>query len=88
MESDEYVWLISKYILAAATHTAVVENVTYENSIIRQYLNSSFLNLAFSEQEKAKLISLTVDANLNPDYPSVSAGKDVVDLVEEGIHEN
>lgn len=81
VESDQYAWMISKYVLAAGTHSDTPGNIAYDYSMIRQYLNGSFLNLAFTAQERAKLIPMTVDANPNPDHPSVSAGKDVVDPV-------
>lgn len=42
--------------------------VTWETCALRKWLNSSFINSAFSSEEKAKIPAVTVSADKNPKY--------------------
>lgn len=42
--------------------------VTWETCALRKWLNSSFINSAFSSEEKAKIPTVTVSADKNPKY--------------------
>lgn len=43
-------------------------DVTWEKCTIRQWLNNEFYNEAFSEEEKARIVTTDVSADSNPDY--------------------
>lgn len=60
--------VISKYALDCRPYHASPEEVTWENSTLRQWLNSDFLDTAFSAQEQAMIPSVTVSADENPQY--------------------
>ena len=45
-------------------------DVTWENCSLRKWLNDSFLNAAFSEEERALIQSTTLSADKNPEYSS------------------
>ena len=55
-------------------------NCTYEESSIRAWLNTTFLNDAFNNEEKKKIIVTNVAAEKNPQY-NTSPGNDCNDLV-------
>lgn len=48
-------------------------NPRWDDSIVRTWLNSDFKN-NFTDKEKKKIITSTVKADLNPDYPTVDQG--------------
>lgn len=62
---DGQALLMSEYLLDVAPYNDVYENVTWETSSIRQWLNGEFLNTAFSDSEKEKIRQTTVK---KPDY--------------------
>ena len=43
-------------------------NVTWETCTLRKWLNTDFINSAFSSDEKAKISTVTVSADKNPKY--------------------
>lgn len=45
-------------------------DVRWENCSLRKWLNDSFLNAAFSEEERALIQSTTLSADKNPEYSS------------------
>ena len=53
---------------------------TWETSTLRSWLNGKFLNAAFSASEKAMIPTVTVTADVNPNYPT-SPGNDTKDQV-------
>lgn len=55
-------------------------DVTWENCSLRKWLNDSFLNAAFSEEEKVLIQSTTVSADKNPEY-STDPGTATTDKV-------
>lgn len=55
-------------------------DVTWENCSLRKWLNDSFLNAAFSEEERALIQSTTVSAYKNPRY-STDPGNYTTDKV-------
>lgn len=66
--------LISKHILDCQPFAASKENVTWENSSIRAWLNGDFLAAAFSPAEQAAIV-LTESANTaehgNAEWPAI-----------------
>lgn len=55
-------------------------DVTWENCSLRKWLNDSFLNAAFSEEERALIQSTTLSADKNPQY-STDPGTATTDKV-------
>ena len=70
--------LLSKYGLDCQPYNANKLPVTWETSSIREWLNSSFLNEAFSAEEQAKILLDTVSADKNPGYDTTT-GNDTTD---------
>ena len=76
----ETVTLISKYGLDVKPYSTTFTGVTWDSCILRKWLNGEFLNAAFSEEERAKLETVMVKADKNPDY-STNPGKATQDKV-------
>ena len=72
--------LISKYALDCQKYNPDFTDVTWETCPLREWLNSTFLNAAFSSSEKYRIISSTVTADKNPRY-STPPGKNTTDKV-------
>ncbi|HPF86702.1 MAG TPA: DUF6273 domain-containing protein [Candidatus Limiplasma sp.] len=73
-------FLISKYCLDAhAFHTAKVA-MTWEKCELRTWLNTTFMDTAFTAQEQAKILQTEVVNDNNPDYGTFG-GKDTVDQI-------
>lgn len=66
--------VISKYVLDYQQYAMPTDDngigwsTTWETSLLRQWLNGSFLNTAFSESERNMISTVTVSADLNPWY--------------------
>ena len=60
--------VISKYALDSKPYNESDANVTWETCTLRKWLNSSFINAAFSADEKAMIPTVTVSADKNPKY--------------------
>ena len=71
-KKDGKVLVISKYALEMQAYHdddyAKTPNITWETCSLREWLNDSFLNAAFSDAEKAMIPTVTVSADKNPDY--------------------
>lgn len=74
------VLLISKYALDCQPYNSSFVDVTWETSSMRQWLNETFLNTAFSSEEQNSIISSVVKADENIEY-STSPGNDTTDKV-------
>lgn len=72
--------LISKYALDAKPYNETNTAVRWETCTLRQWLNSDFLNEAFSEKEQSSIETATVTADKNPDYYT-DPGNDTKDKV-------
>ena len=72
--------LVSKQALDCKRYNTSYTDVTWENCSLRKWLNDSFLNEAFSEEEKALIQSTTVSAYNNPSY-NTDPGNDTTDKV-------
>ena len=62
-KDDEKVLLVSRKVLDYGRYNNSLEDVTWENCSIRQWLNTDFLDTAFSNAERAKIITATVTAD-------------------------
>ena len=60
--------LISKYALDCERYNRKCVDVTWETCTLRKWLNETFFNAAFSDDEKKSIQSTTVTADKNPDY--------------------
>lgn len=72
--------LVSKQALDCKRYNTSYTDVTWENCSLRKWMNNSFLNEAFSEEEKALIQSTTVSAYNNPSY-NTDPGNDTTDKV-------
>ncbi len=80
-EENGNAFLLSTYILDIGLFNDKSGDICWENSYMRSWLNSYFLDTAFSEKEKAAIVSSEVKAESNPKYPDTSNGNDTVDSV-------
>ena len=74
------VLLLSKYVLDAKPYYEEVEEVTWETSDIRQWLNNEFYTTAFNKSEKAK-IQTSLIKNEDNSENGTSGGNDTEDKV-------
>ena len=72
--------LISKYALDAASFHNRQEAVTWNNCALRKWLNSKFIETAFSVKEQEQLVPTFILAQKNPKYET-DPGKDTKDRV-------
>lgn len=76
-ENDGKKLLLSKYVLDTKRFHDDFENITWENSDIRKWLNNDFVNNAFSVVEMQRIISTELDNNSNSKYGTFSGNKTV-----------
>ena len=80
-KENDRILVISKYALDNQPyHTVELQQVTWETSTLRKWLNSDFLDAAFSTNEQAMILTVTVSADKNPDYdtkPGISTNDQV-----------
>ena len=72
--------VVSKYALDCKQYNTSNANVTWETCTLRKWLNTDFINSAFSSDEKAKIPTVTVSADKNPGY-SANPGNATQDQV-------
>ena len=72
--------LISKYALDCQMYNKEFTSVTWETCTLRKWLNETFLNTAFSAEERGMIPKTTVNADKNPAYRT-SPGKSTEDPV-------
>ena len=59
--------VISKYALDCQPYNTALTSVTWETCSLRKWLNGTFLNAAFSNEQQNSIVSSTVTADENPD---------------------
>lgn len=76
---DNTALITTEYVIFNMQYNNVLEDITWENSSIRKYLNNEFYN-SFSENDKEKVIEVT---NLNLDNPQYKTrgGNSTIDKV-------
>ena len=74
------VLLLSKYVLDAKPYNEELEEVTWETSDIRQWLNNEFYTTAFNKAEKAKIQTSLIKNEDNSEY-GTSGENDTEDKV-------
>ncbi|HAZ19317.1 MAG TPA: hypothetical protein DCY74_07375 [Clostridiales bacterium] len=72
--------VISRYNLDIKPYYTKHDEVTWETSSIRKWLNNSFIETAFSAEDQAKIVETTLINADNPEY-STNGGQDTVDRV-------
>lgn len=60
--------VVSKYALDCKQYNTSLTEVTWETCTLRKWLNSDFINVAFTADEKAMIPTVTVPADKNPNY--------------------
>lgn len=80
-KEHDRILIISKYALDYKSYNSLLVDVTWETSTLRQWLNETFLNDAFSKEEQSIIQKSTVLAEKNRYYTEVDAGKDVNDKI-------
>ena len=79
--------LISENVLDQKPFDSISYNTTWEKSTIRAWLNGygnasdSFIQTAFSDEERSKIVVSDVEADGNPAYPEVSPGNATKDKI-------
>ncbi len=72
--------VISKYALDCQQYNTSYTIVTWETCILRNWLNNDFINTAFSDAQRARIPTVTVSADKNPEY-STNPGNATQDKV-------
>ena len=72
--------LISRFLLDRVQYDSTQSATTWEHSTLRGWLNNTFLNEAFSEEERTSILTVTVPPDKNPDY-DISAGNSTQDQI-------
>ena len=79
-KEGKQVLLLSKYVLDAKPYNEELEDVTWETSDIRQWLNNEFYTTAFNKAEKAKIQTSLIKNEDNSKY-GTNGGNDTEDKV-------
>ncbi len=74
------VLVISRYALDCQPFNTSYKEITWETCALRKWLNETFLNTAFTGEERAGIPTVTVSADDNPAY-GTSPGRDTQDRV-------
>ena len=77
---DEKALVISKYALEARSYNEIQVRVRWATCRLHEWLNNEFISSAFSNEEVAKIQTVTVSADKNPKY-STQPGKATKDKV-------
>lgn len=77
----DVVTLLAEYGLDCVQYSLYSDPITWEESNLRQWMNSDFIERAFSPELRAMIIDTETPADVNPDYPDAPVGNDCVDKV-------
>ena len=72
--------LVSRYALDSVSYHSRSEDVTWETSSIRSWLNGTFYNAAFSSAEKKMILDSYCDGEGNHQY-NINGGRETTDRV-------
>ena len=73
--------LLSKYGIDLRSFNAEWQNVSWDASSLRRWLNDTFLHACFSEAEREKIINDVVRPDPNPLFPRAAQGKKTKDKI-------
>ena len=79
-KENNKILVISDKALDSQPYNEKRQSITWEQCSLRKWLNDSFLNAAFSEEERALIQNTTVSADKNPSY-NTSPGNATTDKV-------
>ena len=79
-KTEDKVLLISRYALTGREYNDRNIAITWKDSTMRKWLNSTFLKDAFTAEEQKRILTTTVSADKNP-KTGRSAGKDTKDQI-------
>lgn len=79
-KEDGKMLVVSQYGLDVKKYNEEYTEVTWENCSLRQWLNSDFVDAAFTEEEKERIPTVTVPADENS-YTSIDPGNATQDQV-------
>ena len=79
-QEDGRMLLISRYIIECQPYNDEYTEVTWAGSSLRQWLNDEFFYTAFSDEERARIQTVTLTNPVNP-YTGVDGGIDTEDKV-------
>lgn len=79
-KENNKILVISDKALDYQRYNETYEKITWEQCSLRKWLNDSFLNTAFSKEERALIQSTTISADKNPQY-STDPGNATTDKV-------
>lgn len=80
-KENNKILVISDKALDCQRYNKIHKEITWEQCSLRKWLNDSFLNAAFSEEERALIQSSTVSADKNPQYQYRNPGNATTDKV-------
>ena len=79
-KQDDRVLVISEYALDCKQYDTNGNSITWGQCSLREWLNGTFMDKAFSDEEEAKILSTTVTADRNPKN-ATKPGKDTKDQI-------
>lgn len=65
---DDRILVISRFALDGQPYNTVMEDITWETCSLRQWLNDSFYNTAFTAEEQQLILETELSADPNPNY--------------------
>ena len=79
-KEEDKMLVISRYALDCLLYNSSCTDVTWENSSIREWLNTTFISSAFSSEEQAIIATTEVSADDNPSF-GTDSGNDTQDKI-------
>ncbi len=73
--------IISRYCIDKIPYHHTLTDVTWDKCSLREWLNSEFIENAFSDVEKEKIVKTRLTNNKNPNYIAPKPGKATTDKV-------
>lgn len=81
-ETNRQALLVSKNVIDCIPYNEDGNSCTWEDSSIRKFLNEDFINIAFSEEEKQKILDMTLINSNNEFYDmKVMGGNNTYDKI-------
>ena len=80
-KQDGKLLVVSKYALAAKRYNTRSTNITWADCSLREWLNETFLEEAFSETEQDQIPTVSVSADKNPNYKKRDPGVKAKDQI-------
>ena len=78
---DDTALLISQYCLTGHPYSSNGKRVTWDQSLLRTWLNDDFYRTAFTELEQKQILLTEVAADKHPDYIDLDVGVNTQDYV-------